>query len=182
MKRTNQDVFQKLRDKERVYCLTSGPLNSKTSTFSAVLLIGLNLVAAALAALAIPGYSLSFYIVSSPVSISGSSIEIPVNVHNMPEDGQLSYGLSPALYPEPGKVRTTRKTGDPDFFLFHLSSQSKMRPSTEMVTTCHGINFPLACRAFLAASSSPPQQGTSILTIVKLWILLLLMISVSFSL
>lgn len=63
MKRTNQEAFQELRNKEQEYCLTSGPLNSKTSTFSAVLLIGLN-PAAALAALAIPGYSLSFYIVS----------------------------------------------------------------------------------------------------------------------
>ena len=32
----------------------------------------------------------------------------------------------------------------------------------EMVTTCHGMNFPLVCNAFFAAISKPPQQGTSI--------------------
>lgn len=99
MKRTNQDVFQKLHDKKQEYCLTSRLLNSKTSSFFAVLLIGLDLVAAALAALAIPGYSLSFYIDASPVSILGSSIEILANVHNMPEAGQLIYGLSPVPVP-----------------------------------------------------------------------------------
>ena len=30
----------------------------------------------------------------------------------------------------------------------------------EMVTTCQGINFPLACRALRAATFQPPQQGT----------------------
>ena len=30
----------------------------------------------------------------------------------------------------------------------------------EMVTTCHGMNFPLACSAFFAAISKPPQQGS----------------------
>ena len=40
-------------------------------------------------------------------------------------------------------------------------------PSILTVTTCHGINFPLACRAFLAAISKPPQQGTSIRTMVR---------------
>ena len=31
----------------------------------------------------------------------------------------------------------------------------------EMVTTCHGMNFPLVCSAFFAAISKPPPQGTS---------------------
>ena len=39
---------------------------------------------------------------------------------------------------------------------------SKIFPSMEMVTTCHGMNFPLVCSAFFAAISKPPQQGTSI--------------------
>ena len=54
-------------------------------------------------------------------------------------------------------------------------------PSVEMVTTPHGINFPLFCNALFTAFSIPPQHGTSILTIVTLFILLLFMISVSFS-
>ncbi len=44
--------------------------------------------------------------------------------------------------------------------------QSSIFPSIEIVTTCHGINFPLACSAFFAAISKPPQQGTSIRTMV----------------
>ena len=40
-----------------------------------------------------------------------------------------------------------------------------MRPSVEMVTTCQGRNFPLAFRAFTAACSIPPQQGTCKLTL-----------------
>ena len=59
--------------------------------------------------------------------------------------------------------------------------QSSILPSVEMVTTCHGINFPLCCNAVFAACSSPPQQGTSIRTMVTLWMSLLRMISVSFS-
>ena len=59
--------------------------------------------------------------------------------------------------------------------------QSRILPSVEMVTTCHGINFPLCCNAAFAACSSPPQQGTSIRTMVTLWMSLLRMISVSFS-
>ena len=35
-------------------------------------------------------------------------------------------------------------------FLFQLP-QSRMRPSLEMVTTCQGMNLPLAFRAFSAA-------------------------------
>ena len=59
--------------------------------------------------------------------------------------------------------------------------QSRMVPSVEMVTTCHGINFPLCCRAVFAACSSPPQQGTSMRTTVTLFMSLFPMISVSFS-
>ena len=46
-------------------------------------------------------------------------------------------------------------------------------PSVEIVTTCHGINLPLSCNALFTAFSIPPQQGTSILTILTLLILLL---------
>ena len=60
--------------------------------------------------------------------------------------------------------------------------QSRIFPSMEMVTTCHGINFPLACSAFFAAISKPPQQGTSMRRMVTLWMSLLRRISVSFSL
>ena len=57
---------------------------------------------------------------------------------------------------------------------------SKIFPSTEMVTTFHGTNLPLACNAVLAACSSPPQQGTSMRTTVTLWMLFVRKISVSF--
>ena len=71
------------------------------------------------------------------------------------------------------------------FANFRFSAQksrySRRRPSTVTVTTCHGMNFPLACSAVRAACSSPPQHGTSIRTTVTLWILLERMISVSFS-
>ena len=60
-------------------------------------------------------------------------------------------------------------------------SQSRILPSVEIVTTCHGMNFPLCCKAVFAACSSPPQQGTSMRTTVTLFISLLRMISVSFS-
>ena len=43
-------------------------------------------------------------------------------------------------------------------------------PSTEMVATCQGMNFPLACSAFFTAASMPPQHGTSIRTTVTLLI------------
>ena len=42
----------------------------------------------------------------------------------------------------------------------------RMRPSVVTVTTCQGMNLPLACRARLAAFSMPPQQGTCIRTMV----------------
>ena len=52
---------------------------------------------------------------------------------------------------------------------------------TVTVTTCHGMNFPLCWSAFFAASSSPPQQGTSMRTTVTLLMSFSRMISVSFS-
>lgn len=61
------------------------------------------------------------------------------------------------------------------------AGQSRIRPSLEIVTTCHGRNLPLAFSAFSAALCSPPQQGTSIRTMVTLLMSLFLMISVSFS-
>ena len=51
----------------------------------------------------------------------------------------------------------------------HVRHSKSILPSTEMLMTCQGMNFPLACKAFLAASLSPPQQGTSIRTMVMLW-------------
>ena len=59
--------------------------------------------------------------------------------------------------------------------------QSRILPSVETVTTCQGINFPLFCKAVLAAFSSPPQQGTSIRTTVTLLMSLLPIIAASFS-
>ena len=58
---------------------------------------------------------------------------------------------------------------------------SRIIPSVEMVTTCKGIHLPLACSACLTACSMPPQQGTSMRTIVTLWMLLPAMICVSLS-
>ena len=49
-----------------------------------------------------------------------------------------------------------------------FSIQSRIFPSMEIVTTCHGINLPLFFRAVTAACSSPPQQGTSMRTTVTL--------------
>ena len=48
-----------------------------------------------------------------------------------------------------------------------LPHPSSIFPSMETVTTCHGMNFPLARRADFAACSKPPQQGTSIRTTVS---------------
>ena len=44
------------------------------------------------------------------------------------------------------------------------------------------MNLPLACRAFFTASSSPPQQGTSMRTTVTLRMSFSARICVSFSL
>ena len=41
------------------------------------------------------------------------------------------------------------------------TQRSRIFPSIEIVTTCHGRNFPLARSASRAACSSPPQHGTS---------------------
>ena len=59
--------------------------------------------------------------------------------------------------------------------------QSMRCPSTETVTTCHGMNLPLARSAAFAAASSPPQQGTSMRMTVRLVTSLSRRISVSFS-
>ena len=69
-------------------------------------------------------------------------------------------------------------------YIFHsLTFQSlKICPSTDTITTCHGMNFPLRCNAFFVACSSPPQQGTSIRTITTLFTSFAVRISVSFSL
>ena len=67
--------------------------------------------------------------------------------------------------------------------LYHLFRYgSRMRPSVETVTTCHGRNLPLFCRAVRTACSMPPQQGTSMRTTVTLLISFCRMIAVSFSL
>ena len=58
---------------------------------------------------------------------------------------------------------------------------SKILPSVEIVTTFHGINFPLCCKAAFAARSSPPQQGTSMRTTVTLRMSFCRRISVSLS-
>ena len=65
--------------------------------------------------------------------------------------------------------------------VYRLPSAVAGWPSTVTVTTCHGMNFPLCWSAFFAASSSPPQQGTSIRTTVTLLMSFSRMISVSFS-
>ena len=67
-------------------------------------------------------------------------------------------------------------------YTFYFKNQSKICPSMEIVTTRHGRNFPLACSAFFAAISKPPQQGTSMRTMVTSLISLFRMMSVSFSL
>ena len=59
--------------------------------------------------------------------------------------------------------------------------QSIRCPSTETVTTCHGMNLPLARSAAFAAASSPPQQGTSMRTTVRERMSFSRMISVSFA-
>ena len=67
-------------------------------------------------------------------------------------------------------------------FWFAIIYRSRIRPSTEKVTTFQGMNLPLFLRAVTAACSRPPQQGTSIRRTVTLLMSLLRMISVSFSL
>jgi hypothetical protein len=67
------------------------------------------------------------------------------------------------------------------YIILYFNFQSKILPSVEIVTTCQGMNFPLAISAAFAARSSPAQQGTSIRTIVTLFISLFFIIAVSFS-
>mgnify|MGYP004647955751 FL=1 len=86
----------------------------------------------------------------------------------------------------PRRFGSTRRAAIPPTARSALSfpaplQSSFSRPSTVTVTTCHGINFPLCWSAFFAASSSPPQHGTSIRTTVTLLMLFSRMISVSFS-
>ena len=54
-----------------------------------------------------------------------------------------------------------------------------MRPSSEKVTTCQGMNFPERLSASVAMRSRPPQQGTSIRQMVTLFTSLPAMISAS---
>ncbi len=68
-----------------------------------------------------------------------------------------------------------------EFVCFLDVLYSSILPSVEMVTTCQGMNFPLAFSASVAACSMPPQQGTSMRTMVRSRISFLEMISVSFS-
>ena len=64
---------------------------------------------------------------------------------------------------------------------FLCSSQSRMRPSRETVTTCQGMNLPLLRRAFSAARCSLPQQGTSMRRTVRLFTSFSRRMAVSFS-
>ena len=59
---------------------------------------------------------------------------------------------------------------------------SRIRPSTDIVITCHGMNLPLSWSAFRTAASRPPQQGTSMRTTVTPAISLCAIMRVSFSL
>ena len=68
------------------------------------------------------------------------------------------------------------------FPLSYTRPQSRMmRPSTEMVIVCQGMNFPLFFKAVTAACSIPPQQGTSMRTMVRLLTAFWRRISVNFS-
>ena len=100
MNNSNQDTFQELHHGYQEYCRESGPLNSKKGSFPAALLNGLELVAAALAALALVHALLSFSIVASPLSILGDRAYLEVDIHNWPEDGQISYTLSSVHAPD----------------------------------------------------------------------------------
>ena len=99
MKQLNSDTFQELHHAPKEYCRESGPLNSKEGSFPA-LLNGLELVAAALAALALLNTLLSLSIVSSPLSILSNRAYIEVDVRNWPDEGDLTYILTPADDPE----------------------------------------------------------------------------------
>ena len=64
----------------------------------------------------------------------------------------------------------------------HTGQSDRMRPSVEITATRQGMNLPLCCNARLTAFSMPPQQGTSMRTIVTERMELPRRISVSFSL
>lgn len=66
-------------------------------------------------------------------------------------------------------------------FFKYCNHSSLSLPSTVTVTTCQGMNLPLCWSAFFAAVSNPPQQGTSMRTMVTLLMSLSRIISVSFS-
>ena len=116
---------------------------------------------------------------SLPTPHRGHSKSSGTSLHGVP--GAIPPSGYPALssYSQPQTVQT--------YFIILLLScspvfySSTSRPSTVTVTTCHGMNFPLCWSAFFAASSSPPQQGTSMRTTVTLLMLFSRMISVSFS-
>ena len=99
MEKPNLEAFQELHHNQQEYCRESGPLKSKARTFPKALLNGLELVAAALAAMTLAGSLLSFSVVSSPLSIQSHSADIRLNVRNLPEEGELSYILSMADAP-----------------------------------------------------------------------------------
>ena len=42
-----------------------------------------------------------------------------------------------------------------------ISHESIIRPSSEIVTICQGMNLPLTCNAFFATSSRPQQHEVS---------------------
>lgn len=86
---------------------------------------------------------------------------------------QLLFSLSLILFSANSKSYVSLRAS--------IQCQSSILPSTEMVTTCHWMNFPLALSAFSAAICSPPQQGTSMRRMVTLLMSLSLMIPVSFS-
>ena len=90
---------------------------------------------------------------------------------------QVTEGLC-KLAP-PARIFPQKRAGRLDCRrVFYLST---ILPSVEIVCTCHGINFPLFLSAIFAATSIPEQHGTSIRTIVTLFISFPLKIAVSFS-
>ena len=124
MKQLNSDTFQELHHAPKEYCRESGPLNSKEGSFPA-LLNGLELVAAALAALALLNTLLSLSIVSSPLSILSNRAYIEVDVRNWPDEGDLTYILTPA--DDPDRILTSGEIfSDPqDLELEGLTSETE---------------------------------------------------------
>ena len=110
---------------------------------------------------------------------------------DVPEELELYYGINDAPYNdyngstflcERNNIRYNTAS-----FLFlkrffkYCNHSSLSLPSTVTVTTCQGMNLPLCWSAFFAAVSNPPQQGTSMRTMVTLLMSLSRIISVSFS-